>query len=197
MKTILVSSCLLVLLGTNAFGAAKDPEFKMIDGKVSIQAEAVTLKQFLQLLDAATGMTSKVSPALQNEKISVRLEGLDLDAAIRKSFQGQPWNYYVTLGKGITIIDKAALVAPPSGSSSSLPVQPIDTRDNNPPPPVPSAFTQPQPAPAPANTPANAANPAAAPNLPPAQGGPAAPVPLFQAPGTSLGAPLPSATPGR
>ena len=58
-------------------------------------------------------MTSKVAPALQNEKISVRLSDLDVDAAIRKSFQGQPWNYYITLGKGITVIDRATAVALP------------------------------------------------------------------------------------
>jgi hypothetical protein len=96
-----------------------DPEVQMVDGKLNIQAEAVTLKQFLQALDAATGMNSKVSPQLANEKISVRLTGVDLNTAIRKSFQGQPWNYVVAVGKGISVIDRAQAVAATGTGTSS------------------------------------------------------------------------------
>jgi hypothetical protein len=206
MKRILAGSSLLVLtflvlMPVNLF-AAKGPDIQNIDGKVSIQAESVTLSRFLHLLDAATGMTSKVAPELANQKITVRLEGLDLNAAIHKSFQGQPWNYIVIEGKGINIVDRASAVASPAGGTSSGPIQnPIDSRNDNPPPPVPGASTFVQAAPVPANAGANTPNqPAGVVNLPPAQGGtPAAsaPAPLFQAPGTSLGAPLPSAQPGR
>ena len=116
MKRILVGSSFLMLLAANVFAAGKDPEFRIVDGKVSIQADAITLKQFLQYWDAATGMTSKVNPQLANEKISVRLEGLDLNSAIRKSFQGQPWNWAVVNGKGINVIDRAtAVTATPGG----------------------------------------------------------------------------------
>jgi hypothetical protein len=210
MKCILVRSSLLMLLAVNVFAAGKEPEFKMVDGKISIQAEALTLKQFLQLLDNATGMTSKVNPQLANEKISVRLEGLDLNTAIRKSFQGQPWNWTVVSGKGINVIDRAQVVAAPSGGASSSPVQSFssDVR-NEPPPPIPPQPGAPQPGvplvqsgpvPAPANSNNNNAGiqPAGALNLPPAQGGASsAPAPLFQTPGAALGAPLPNAQPGR
>jgi hypothetical protein len=198
MKRILVGSSLVLLMAASGFAAGKGPEIQIVDGKVSIQADSLKLSQFLHLLDAATGMTSKVAPTLANEKISVRLEGLDLDAAIRKSFQGQPWNYIINEGKGINIIDRAAAVTSPTGGSSSSPIQPLnDSRNDNPPPPVPSTtFTQP-PVP-----PANGGNtpnqPAGAINVPPPQGGaPAAQAPLFQPIGGALGAPLPGATPGR
>ena len=135
MKRILVGTCLLMVLAIPSIVAAKDPVIQMVDGKLSIQAESVTLKQFLQALDAATGMTSKVSPQLANEKISVRLSGVDLNTAIRKSFQGQPWNYVVAVGRGINVIDRAQLTAATTGSSSA-PVQPYinDTRNDVPPP---------------------------------------------------------------
>jgi len=200
MKRILVPSALMMLLAASAFAAGKDPEFKMVDGKISIQAEAITLKQFLQYWDAATGMTSKVKPELANEKISVRLDGLEVNAAIRKSFQGQPWNWAVINGKGITVIDRATAVTAATGgvSTSSLPTY-IDTR-NDPQPPQPqntAPFAQAGPVPAPApvsGTPLN--QPAGATNLPPAQGG-SAPAPLFPVPGQSLGAPLPTVLPGQ
>src|SRR5436190_19149187 len=117
MKRILVGTCLLMSLAAPLVVTAKDPEVQMIDGKMTIQAESVTLKQFLQALDAATGMNSKVSAQLANEKISVRLSDVDLNTAIRKSFQGQPWNYVVAVGKGISVIDKAQLTAATTASS--------------------------------------------------------------------------------
>jgi hypothetical protein len=181
MKRILAGSSLLVLLAANAFAAGKDPEFKVVDGKVSIQAEAITLKQFLQYWDAATGMTSKVNPQLANEPISVRLEGLDLNSAIRKSFQGKLWNWAIVDGKGVNVIDRATPVTATSGGSSA-PIQSFSDTRNEPPPPQPQltapfAQSSPVPAPTPANaTPAAAApanQPAGAVNLPPAQGGPA------------------------
>src|SRR3954469_6618046 len=137
MKRILASSSFLVLLAANVFAAGKDPEFKVVDGKVSIQAEGITLKQFLQYWDAATGMTSKVNPQLANEKISVRLEGLDMTSAIRKSFQGQPWNWAVVNGRGINFIGRATAVTSPSGGGSSSPIQTFSDTRNDPPPPPP------------------------------------------------------------
>jgi len=198
MKQILVGSSFLMLLAANVFAAGRDPEFTMVDGKVSIQADAITLKQFLQYWDAATGMTSKVNPQLANEKISVRLEGLDMNAAIRKSFQGQPWNWAVVNGKGINVIDRATAVTATSGGISSSPIQSFADTRNDPPPPQPQQlappFAQSGPVPAPvAGTPAN--QPAGAVNLPPAQGGPAPPAAIFQPLGTSLGAPLPTVQP--
>jgi len=207
MKRILAGSCLLVLLAANAFAAGKDPEFKMVDGKLSIQAEGITLKQFLQYWDAATGMTSKVNPQLANEPISVRLEGLDMNAAIRKSFQGKLWNWAIVNGKGVNVIDRATAVVATTGGASA-PVQSFSDTRNEPPPPQPqltTPFVQSGPAPAPAPTPANvtpagatpANQPAGAVNLPPAQGGPAPPTQIFQPLGTPLGGALPTVQPGR
>jgi hypothetical protein len=196
MKRILASSSFLVLLAANVFAAGKDPEFKVVDGEVSIQAEGITLKQFLQYWDAATGMTSKVNPVLANEKISVRLENLDLTSAIRKSFQGQPWNWAVVNGKGINVIDRATTVAPPSGGSS-LPIQSFNDTRNDPPPPqpqLPAPLVQSGPVPAQQANPTPANQPAGAVNLPPAQGGPAPPVQTFS-PGGGIGTPLGGALP--
>jgi len=197
MKSILAGIFVSLFLVSSVFAAGKGPEIQVVDGKVSIQAESISLSRFLHLLDQATGMTSKVAPELANQKISVRLEGLDLDSAIRKSFQGQPWNYAVVPGKGINVIDRATAVTASTGGAPA-PVQTYNTpdfRNDNPPLPVPSAT----PFQAPTATPAAAANPTPNPtpaagtlNLPPAQGGPApTPQPVFQTPGTTLGTGLP------
>jgi len=201
MKRNLFSSILLIVLSASLLVAGKDPEFKMVDGKVSVQAEAITLKQFLQYWDAATGMTSKVNPQLANEKISVRFEGLELNAAIRKSFQGQPWNWAIVNGKGINVIDRAAAVTATSAGPSSAPVQTFIEPRNDPPPPQPQQNTAFPPAsgpvPAAATPAAPAAQPAGASSLPPSPGGPAPAPQTFQLPGTSLSAPLPTVQPGR
>jgi hypothetical protein len=208
MKRILVGTCLLLILAMPSIVAAKDPVIQMVDGKLTIQAESVTLKQFLQALDAATGMNSKVSPQLANEKISVRLTGVDLNTAIRKSFQGQPWNYVVAVGKGISIIDKAQIVAATGTGTSPVQTFSNDIRNDIPPPlPNAAAFSQTGPVPVPASPSSpnpSSPNPSspnpnqpAVLNLPPAQGGTAAPAPLFQAPGTTLGAPLPGIQQGK
>jgi len=198
MKRILVCSSLVVLLAVNALSAGKDPEFKMVDGKLSIQADAITLRQFLQYLDAATGMTSKVNPQLANEQISVRLEGMEVNAAIRKSFQGRPWNWAVVNGKGVNIIDRATAISATSSGPSSAPIQSFIETRNEPLPPQPQVaapFPATGPVPAPVNA-SPAGQPAGATNLPPSPGG-AAPQPLFQTPGTSLGTSLPGVQPGR
>jgi len=204
MKSILAGLSLTVFLASMAFAAGKGPEIQVVDGKVSIQADQITLSRFLHLLDQATGMTSKVSPELANQKISVRVEGLDLDTAIRKSFQGQPWNYSVIQGKGINVIDRAQAVAAPTGGTSS-PVQSYqsDYRDNLPLPVPSNTSFQPAPVSATPNNPTPPPNPtpsAGTLNLPPGQGGPtpATPPPaVFQPLGTSLGTALPGTTPGR
>src|SRR6185295_4248953 len=95
MKRILAGSCFLLLAAASTLAAADDPQILVVNGKLSIQAVSVTLSQFLRSLDAATGMNSKVvASELASQKMSVRLTGLDLDAAIHKSFQGLPFNYY-------------------------------------------------------------------------------------------------------
>jgi len=201
MKRILVGSCFLLLATAATFAAADDPQIKMVDGKLSIQAVSVTLSQFLRSLDAATGMTSKVvAPELANQKMSVRLSGLDLDAAIHKSFQGLPWNYVYVQGRGITVIDKAQAVSVTAGGISSAPIQSYvnDFRNDNvpPPPPLPAAQPINQPAPVPVAVPAyNASSPAAPGGLAPSPGGTPTPTPTFQPIGGALGVPLPSAAP--
>ena len=90
-------------LATGVFAAGNGPEIVVLDGKVSISVEAVSLGRLLRLLDWATGMTSKVPPELANRNISVRFSGLSFDDGVRKIFQGQPYDYVVIPGQGIII----------------------------------------------------------------------------------------------
>src|SRR5262249_5235719 len=126
-------------------------EIQIINGKVSMQADAVPLGRLLRLFDSATGMTSKVPPELTNRNVSVRFTGLPFDAAVRKIFEGQPLDYIVIKGKGIVV---TALAQPPTISGAapspfeqaSFP-QPGFVQDQDGPPvfnPQP-AFNQPQP----------------------------------------------------
>src|SRR5262245_50388418 len=113
MTRILSVFCILVLASVPVFSAGKAPEIQIIDGKVSVQAESIPLGRLLPLLDAATGMTSKVPPELANRNVSVRVSGVDFDTAVRKIFEGQPFDYVFVTGKGIVVT--ALAQATPTG----------------------------------------------------------------------------------
>ena len=100
--TILV--CLALLPSA---AAAQGPEIDVVDGKISISAQAVPLGRLMSLLDRTMGFTSQVKPELANRNISVRFTGLDIKNAVHKIFEGQPLNYMFIEGKGIRVTDLA------------------------------------------------------------------------------------------
>jgi hypothetical protein len=147
--------------------AADEPSIEVIDGRISITAHAVPLGRFLALFDKAMGMKSEIKPGLESRNVSVQFTDLDFNAAIRKIFQGQPYNYIVTAGKGIKITDLAQ-----AGGADSAP-----------------AFTASQPLSSPINTPIQPLQPNPANNIQPATtnifGSPTPPPPNANAPNPS------------
>jgi hypothetical protein len=131
MKRWVVAFVLCSAVCTGAMAAGKGPEVDLIDNKLSISADAVSLSRLLQLVDLATGMKSKVPADLANRKISVRFSDLNVNDAVRKIFQGQPYDYVMIPGQGV-IVTAAAQTTTASESS-----QPFNSQ-----PPV-SAFEQP------------------------------------------------------
>src|SRR5262245_4113777 len=108
----------LFLLQTVAY--AEGPEIQVVDGKVTMTAQAVPLGRLLSLLDRAMGLDSKVlKPELANRTISVRFEDLELKDAVHKIFEGQPLNYMLIEGKGIRVTDQALSTGSTSSGSSS------------------------------------------------------------------------------
>src|SRR5437660_6285300 len=116
MKCWLVAFLIVFAVASTAL-AAKGPEINLIDNRLSINADSISLGRLLRLLDFATGMKSKVPPELANRNISVKFSGLPLEEGMRKIFQGQPYDYVVLEGQGV-IITSAQTVA----SSDSAPV---------------------------------------------------------------------------
>jgi hypothetical protein len=104
MKYWVAPIVLAGFLAAEVFGEAKGPEIRVIDNKVSINAEAVPLGRLLQLLDRATGMQSKVPAGLANRNLSVRFADLSMDDAVRKIFEGQPLDYVVIERQGFVVI---------------------------------------------------------------------------------------------
>jgi hypothetical protein len=156
--------------------AANEPKIEVIDGKISISAQAVPLGRFLALFDKAMGMKSEVKAGLENRNMSVQFSGLNFNDAVRKIFQGQPYNYVVIQGRGIRVTDLAQ-----GGGADS---QPVFTSSQ----PINQPFNQ-QPFSQPINAPIQQLNPN--PNAPPASnifGGPA-PVPAVTNPNIPLSGP--------
>src|SRR5262249_876330 len=96
--------------------AAKGPEVGLVDNKLSVNAESVSLGRLLQLIDLATGMKSKVPADLANRNMTVRFSGLNITDGVRKMFQGQPLDYVVIEGQGIIVTAASQNI---SGSESA------------------------------------------------------------------------------
>jgi len=122
----------LALLGTS-FAAGKGPDIRIIDNRVSIQAEAVPLARLLRLLDEATGMTSKVPPELANRNISVRVSDVKLTDAVHKIFEGLPLDYVLLEGKAIIVTAASQQTAVAENNAAPY---------NPPPPPQENAFVE-------------------------------------------------------
>lgn len=121
MRRLFVVLSFMSMLCMGALVYAKGPEVDLVDNKLSINAEAITLSRLLQLVDLATGMKSKVPPELANRNISVKFSGLTLADGVRKMFQGQPFDYIMVQGQGIIVTAASQTAAagelPPSSNS--------------------------------------------------------------------------------
>jgi len=116
------AAVLILVITVSGFAAGSGPQIQVLDGKMSVTAEAVSLSRLLRLLDEATGMHSKVPAELANRNISVRFSGLDVDEGIRKVFQGQPIDYMVVAGQGIIITAVSQAIT----AADSAPAQPYN-----------------------------------------------------------------------
>jgi hypothetical protein len=120
---------LFLTISLNGFAADKGPDIRIIDDKISIQAEAVPIARLLKLLDQATGMTSKVPPELANRTVSVRFSNLNFDDAIHRIFEGQPLDYVLIEGHGVVVT--AASQTVPSNESAPVSFTPPPQPENN------------------------------------------------------------------
>ena len=140
----------IILVGTLAEGgyaAGKGPEITLLDNKLSISADAISLGRLLRLLDQATGMQSKVPREFADRNISVRFSELSFDQAVRKIFQGQPFDYVVIGGQGIIITGSSQTLsatdsAAPANAPPAQPVEQTFVQDD--PPFIPQPVQMPQ-----------------------------------------------------
>jgi hypothetical protein len=147
MKTFLALALISLLFTLNGVAAGAGPEIRIIDNKVSIQAEAIPLSRLLRLFDQATGLTSKVPPELANRNVSVRFSNVTFDEAIRKIFEGQPLDYVFVEGRGIIVTGNSQTLTAARntpGAPSAPPPQETMNEENNFPPFMPANGQQPQ-----------------------------------------------------
>jgi hypothetical protein len=138
------------MLAPQAFGAGKGPEIRVIDNKVSMDVESISLGRLLNLFDRATGLQSTVPAGLANRSLSVKFADLGFDDAVRKIFEGQPLDYVVIERQGIIVTALSQTGGPDSSPAapafasppSQIIEQPSFIEDNNPPP---QPFVPPQP----------------------------------------------------
>jgi hypothetical protein len=109
---------LVLGLAVPASSAPRDSlDLRVVDGQISIHAEAVSLRRLLGLLDRIAGTESTVPANLAERTVSVQFQNLDLEEAIRKIFEGRSLDYAV-LGDGRVIVTGEA------GRLSSRPTRP-------------------------------------------------------------------------
>ena len=107
MRQWLVAIILAGILGLDGFAARQGPEVTNVDQKISISADDITLDRLIRLWDQATAMQSVVPPELANRKLSVHFTGLPISDALRKMFNGQPFDYVLVEGHGILIMERS------------------------------------------------------------------------------------------
>jgi hypothetical protein len=136
------------MLAPQTFGAGRGPEIRVIDNKVSMDVESISLGRLLNLFDRATGLQSTVPAALANRSLSVKFADLGFDDAVRKIFEGQPLDYVVIERQGIIVTALSQTGGPESSPApafnsppSQIIEQPSFIEDNPPPQP----FVPPQP----------------------------------------------------
>lgn len=167
MKRIAGVLLALTVCTCSAFGAGAGPQIQIIDNKVSIQADAIPLARLLHLLDRATGMTSKVPADLANRNISVRFSGLSFDDAIKKIFEGQPFDYVLLSGQGIVVTSLSQTVSTDTSAPPPLAANDVNL---NPPENFNSPFNAQPQMPGVANGVGGAGVPGATPGVPGAPG---------------------------
>jgi hypothetical protein len=88
----------------------------IVDGQISIQATAVPLGELLVMLDRVAGTESTLAPGLERRNVSVRFSNLDLDAAVKKIFEGSGLDYLVVGHRRIMVTAVAGVPAPVSNT---------------------------------------------------------------------------------
>jgi hypothetical protein len=117
---------------------AQETQIDVVDGKISMNAQAVPLGRLLTLFGRAVGMEAKVRPGLENQNISVMFTGLKFNDAVRKIFEGRNLNYVVVQGKMITVTElgeatsASAISSSPSFSSGPAFAPPPVNQPQNP-----------------------------------------------------------------
>jgi hypothetical protein len=122
MKGWLGTIILVGILAVDGSAAGRGPEVTYVDQKISISADEITLDRLLRLWDQATAMQSVVPPDLAGRKLSVHFTGLAVGDALRKMFDGQPFDYVLVEGHGILVMDRSQSepVAQPSAAPNDV-----------------------------------------------------------------------------
>jgi hypothetical protein len=122
MRAWLGTIILAGILALDGFAAGQGPEVTNVDQKISISAADITLERLLRLWDQATGMQSVVPLELANRKLSIQFKGLPVNDALRKMFNGQPFDYVLVEGHGILVMERSqsAPVAPSADVSNAV-----------------------------------------------------------------------------
>jgi hypothetical protein len=122
MKEWLGTILLAGILALDASAADRGPEITNVDQKISISADDITLVRLLRLWDQATAMQSVVPPELANLKVTVHFTGLPVNDAVRKMFDGQPFDYVLAEGRGIVVMDpvQSEPVVPPAAVGNDV-----------------------------------------------------------------------------
>jgi hypothetical protein len=143
------------------------------NGNISIDVEGMKTSELLRLLDQATGMHSKIPPALANHTITIQFEGLPIDKAVEKIFAKLEFDYVFVSGQGVVV----------TGASQSASVEPPIAPETS-----PDIVIEPEP------TKTSREKPAIEPLLPPLVATPFGPIPYNGNPVTYL-PPIPTAAP--
>ena len=148
-----ISLAILVVLPSGASAQANTLDIQVVDGQISVYAEAVGLGRFLTMFDRVAGTESTVPAELGNRNVSVQFRNLDFGESVKKIFEGLPLDYLVlgeerivvtavsetlTAGAGLPTVPAPSPVPTPAparpfaGVASGTPANPFQSPGANP-----------------------------------------------------------------
>ena len=113
---------------------ASDLDVRIVDGRISIQAQAAPLGELLAMLDRVAGTESTVRADLAGRSVSAWFSAWAIDDAVDKIFEGSGLDYVVVGGRRIIVTAPSAAVPGLAGAPAGFAAPPAAGGAAQPPP---------------------------------------------------------------
>jgi hypothetical protein len=124
----------IAFISVTAFAAQTGPDIRIVDNKVSIQADSIPLARLLQLLDRVMGTSSTIPAQYATRNVNIQFSDLDINDAVHKIFEGQMLDYVFIDGQGVVVTAASQTAGGPTAAPPPRELSPFQDAPTFPPP---------------------------------------------------------------